>query len=283
MFGKPSSAQARGSAIIFVLLIMLIAMLITTTLTTVVISNLRAATAYNENTHAFYAMESGLERSLYYLQYARDQRTIGAQASLDQISSFGGNLSEASYTLAPIFVDDLDINLQEGESAQWDLYQEDYTTSYRLRPMTNLSQAEITWSEAPGCLALTSQVEVSFSAWTEFEWEDITDPSTLVTRYTVTCPGPGVGDPACDGYALGLDDTHLYKIRVKALNCAIEGLRVTPVDSVGSAISTTNYIQLNATGEYGNSSNTGGVVVPWNASLSPYFDYVLFAEDTISK
>ncbi len=276
--------QQRGSAIIFVLLIMLVAMMITTTLTTVVISNLRTATAYNENATAYYAMESGVERGLYYLQYARDSRTIGAGSSVDEIATFAGSVSGgATYTLAPSFVDDAVINLATGDTAQWDLYQEDYATGYRLKPMTNLSLAEITWSESASCTSLTSQVEVSFSVWTEFEWQDITDPSTLVTHYTVTCPGPGTGNPECDGYSLGFDDTHLYKIRVKALNCPIEDIRVTPIDSLGAQIATTNTIQLSGTGEYGNSARTGSVLVPWNAALSKYFDYVLFSEDAISK
>lgn len=285
MSARITFKQSRGSAIIFVLLIMLVAMLIVTTLTTVVLSNLRAATAYNENAHASYAMESGLERSLYYLQYAREDQTIGAEESLDTIAAFADTFTNnAGYIMTPTFVtDNVVASVDVQETVQRDLYSEDYDSAYRLVPMNDLASAAITWSESASCVALTSQVEISFSAWTEFEWEDITDPSTLVTHYTVTCPGPGTGDPECDGYTIGLDSTHLYKIRVKALNCPIENVTIAPLDSLGAVIDTVDYIELSATGEYGNSARTGSVRLPWNPALSPYFDYVLFAEDTISK
>ena len=82
MCAKSIQRHPRGSTILFVLLIMLVAMVITTTLATVVLSNLRASTAYNEHAHAYYAAESGIERGLYYMQYARDAKTVGATSTL---------------------------------------------------------------------------------------------------------------------------------------------------------------------------------------------------------
>jgi hypothetical protein len=263
---------------------MLVAMVITTTLATVVFSNRRAATAYNHHAHAYYGAESGLERGLYYLQYARDAKTIGAQASADSIAAFTGNFSnQTTYTMGSAFVDGHSISLSTGQAGQWDLFGEDYSAGYALVPMTDLNAVEVTWSESDSCTPLTSQVEVSFSSWTAEEWEDITDPATVVTHYVATCPGPGTGDPECDGYSLGLDNTKLYKVRVKAMNCAIEGVVVTALDSSGQAIADLDYVQLTATGDYGGSTPSVSLVAPWNPTLNSYFEYVIFSEDAITK
>ncbi len=284
MCAKSIQRHPRGSTILFVLLIMLVAMVITTTLATVVLSNLRASTAYNEHAHAYYAAESGIERGLYYMQYARDAKTVGATATLDTILGFTGSFSnQSSYRMDTSFVENHSVNLNTGQSGQWDLYSEDYTAGYALTAMSNLNAVSVTWSESASCTPLTSQIEVSFSSWTAEEWQDITDPATVVTHYLVTCPGSSTTDPECDGYSLGLDSTKLYKVRVKAMNCPIEGLLVTALDASGQPIQDIDYVQLQASGDYGNSVPSVTVTVPWNPTLNSYFEYVIFAEDAITK
>ncbi len=272
--------QPRGSTLVFVLLIMLVAMVITTTVTTVIVNNLQTATAYNQHAHGYYAMESGLERALYYAQYARASKTIAAGTTASTISALTGDLGNgATYTVSASFIENTTaIDLAAGEVVQFDFYTEDSSAGYYLTPLTDLANLAIDWVEASSCSPSISQLEVSFSSWTQFNWEDISDPA-LGTHFTYTCAAPpnGCGDD------LGVDSSHLYKVRVKALNCAIESLTVTPQDSFGTTLTVANTLDIEATGDYGQISRSGGATAPWSPALNRYFEYVLFSEETISK
>ncbi|EKD79656.1 MAG: hypothetical protein ACD_41C00016G0003 [uncultured bacterium] len=272
-----SGKLARGSTLVLVLFIMLVAMVITTTVTTVVLNNLRTTIAFNQHAHGLYAMESGVERVLYYTQYARSNETIGAEKTAADTTGLTGDLdNKASYVTAVTVENAPAIDLAEGETVQWDFYEEDYTAGYRLVPITDLDTIVITWSEASACSSGTSQIEVSFSSWTEFNWEDISDPGTVQTHFTATCG-------ASCSYTLGVDSSHLYKVRVKSLNCDISDVEATPYDTYGAVLDVANTMNISATGEYGEVSRTGGATVPWNPALAKYFEFVLFSEEPVSK
>lgn len=275
--GQLHQSQRTGSTVIFVLFIMLIAMLITTTVTAVVIANLKSAVAYKEHAHAYYAMDSGLERALFYLQYARSERIYGATETLNTIKTFTGTLANASsYRLAPAFNEDYRTNLSQHATAQWDIYQENYVPGYHIEPVTSLDQVSIEWNPSASCGG-TSEVEISYSPWTEFTWEDFTDPSSLTTHYIATCAAY-----ACT-YTIGLDSTYLYKVSVQPLSCDISNVGVQPIDSTGAQLFVPGYIDLIATGTFGTIQRSGQATIPWNAALNPYFEYVIFAEDEVTK
>lgn len=276
--------QPRGSTLVFVLMIMLVAMVITTTVTTVIVNNLQTATAFNQHAHGYYAMESGLERALYYAQFARASKTVAAGTTAGTLSTLTGDLGNgASYSVSASFIEDSTAtDLAIGEAAQFDFYQEDSTSGYRLTPITDLDNISVDWVETSSCAgsSLISQIEVSFSSWTQFDWEDISDYSSAgATHFTYTCPSP----PSSCNTSVGVDSSHLYKVRVKALNCDIESLTVTPEDTFYTTLSVANTLDIEATGDYGQISRSGGATTPWSPALNRYFEYVLFSEDEIRK
>ncbi|MFA6474907.1 MAG: hypothetical protein WCV88_01750 [Patescibacteria group bacterium] len=266
--------KRSGSTIIFVLMVMLIAMVITTTVVTVILNNVRTTTAYNEHARATFAMESGLERGLYYLQYARNAKTIDATTGLATIADFTSTLSNASsYTLTTSFVSDHSYDLAQNEVVQWDV-------SDGSQPIANMANLAITWVESSSCDAGLSHAEVSYSSWTEDTWIDISKPTMPITHYEVPCTGTA---PVCDGYTLEVDSNYLYKVRVKAMTCPITAVLVTPLDSGGLPLTLKNYVQIDSTGTYAKSQSQGSVTAPWNTTLNPYLDFVLFSEQTVTK
>lgn len=272
----------RGSTLVFVLFIMLVAMVITTTVTTVVVNNLRVARSYVQQTGAYYAMDSGLERALYYVQTARANRTLSAVQTAAVTTAFTGTLDNAaSYTIATTVRSAEPLALATGEAAQWDIYEEEATseTSYQLAPLDSLSNIVITWTESANCVPTTSQIEASFSQWTATEWEDISDVDTVRTHWVDTC-GTDCMHP------FGVDDTHLYKVRVKALNCDITNVLVTPYNSdipTPSVLTVANLVDVSSQGTVGEATRQGNALAPWNPALTSYYDYVLFSEETVEK
>lgn len=272
-----SAKLSRGSTLVMVLFIMLVAMVITTTVTTVVLNNLRTTTTFNQQTHAFYAMESGVERALYYIQYARASKTVGAAASATTTSTFSDTLANGgSYTVSTTVESAESANLAAGQAVQWDFYAESYTSGYRLVPLIDLENIIITWSESSSCSAGGSQIEASFSSWTENNWEDISDVNTIQTHFTDMCGGD------CT-YELGVDSTHLYKVRVRALNCDITDVMAIPIDIYSAEIAVNNTMSITGLGSYGQVNRLGGAIVPWNPTLTPYYEFVLFSEAPVEK
>lgn len=276
--------KRAGSTIIYVLFIMLIVMILATTVTGIMLRNIKITKGYSQSARSYYASESGIERGLYYLQWARNEKIVGAQAATATINNFSETFSfNAEYDLNATVTDDaLTTDLVQYESQQWDMFAENYTTGYHLTPLPDLDNIAISWNESSSCTASTSQVEVSFSSWTQFEWEDISDPDTIQTRYIVPCQ-VATDDFDCDGYALGVDNLHLYRVRIKALNCDIEDVTVTALNSVPAAIPTYNLVQLTSTGQFIDTQRVMNAQTLWHPPLQHYFDFVLFAEDQITK
>lgn len=276
--------KRAGSTIIYVLFIMLIVMILATTVTGIMLRNIKITKGYSQSARSYYASESAIERGLYYLQWARNEKTVGAQAATATIDDFADTFSfNAQYDLNATVADDaFTTDLAQYEGQQWDIFSENYTTGYHLTPLPDLDNIAINWNESSSCTASTSQVEVSFSSWTQFEWEDISDPNTVLTRYIVTCPGSGSGYD-CGGYQLGVDSLHLYRVRLKALNCDIKDATVTALNATGGAIPTYNLVQLTSTGQFIDTQRVTNAQTLWHPPLQHYFDFVLFAEDQITK
>lgn len=275
-----------GSTIIYVLFIMLIAMILTSTLTSIMLRSIKVTSGYSESAQSYYAAESGIERGLYYVQWARDRKTVGVQSAVGTISDYGDTLSfGARYDVAATVTDDNfqpDLALEQNQ--QWDIFGEDYVSGYHLIPLPDLDNIAIDWNEPSACDTGTSQIEVSFSSWTQFQWEDISDPDTVQTRFVELCPGTKDASPYdCTGSLLGVDDSHLYRVRLKPVQCDLEDVTVTALDATGAAIPTYNVITITSTATYLNSQRTLKANTLWHPPLQHYFDFVLFSEDQITK
>jgi hypothetical protein len=249
----------------------------------------RVTVGMSQATRAAYGAESGNERALYYLEYARSVQTVGVEAAVDAIS----NLTEtfdtgASYKIVAAASDDnYAVNLSKNVTQQWDMYGESYPAGYTqpptLVPLSDLDNIAISWNESSSC-SLGNSVEIAFSSWTQYAWEDISDPDTIQTRYIVQCPHTDATSTYDCNYWLGVDDTHLYKVRVKPLDCALEDVTVSGLDSTNAVITSNNLVTISSTGGFGGSTQIVQTVETlWSRRLHRYFDFVIFSQDEITK
>lgn len=288
MNAKSLRHSQTGSTILYVLFILFVITLLATTVTTIMLRNNRVTTGLSQSLRASYAASSGAEHALYYTQYARTAKTVGAQGTVDAISAFTSTFdNDASYSIVATVTDDAyTADIAQNTSQQWDIFGENYDNGYVLAPLDDLDYITISWNEnSTSCSAVAgaSRVEVSFSSWTQFTWEDISDPDVIQTRYIYTCPGSGGGFD-CTGPSLGVDSTHLYKVRVKPLDCDVEDVTVSAFDSTSTAIDTKNLMNITSTGEFNFSTRaTVDVTALWDARLKHYFDFVIFSENKIIK
>lgn len=286
---KRFTSNQSGSTILYVLFILLVITLMATTITTIMLRSNRITLSLSHALQALYAAESGSERALNYLQYAREAKTVGVESAVSNLASFVNAFDTgASYSVVASVTDDNYAPLvTQNSSQQWDIFGESYpngtTQPPVLTPLTDLSDISVAWDENSLCTA-GNYVEISFSSWTQYEWESLADPAILPTRYVVQCPHTDPSSPYDCNYQFGVDDTHLYKVRVKPLDCDLDQVVVSALDSVPAVIETQNLITVESTGEFSNSTRIlNSVTTLWDPRLQHYFDFVVFSEQEITK
>lgn len=289
MNDKRFVANQSGSTILYVLFILFIITLLATTITTIMLRSNRTTLGLSHALHARYAAESGTERALYYLQYARTVKTVGVESAVVNLATLIDTFDTgASYSVVADVTDDTYApEIKQNSSQQWDIFGESYPNGANqppvLTPLADLSNISVAWNENSLC-AVGNYVEISFSSWTQYEWESLADPATLPTRYILQCPSTDPSSPFDCNYQFGVDDTHLYKVRVKPLDCVLDQVMVTALDSVPAAIETQNLVTIDSTGEYSNSTRIlNSVTTLWDPRLQQYFDFVVFSEQEITK
>lgn len=290
MNANRTSPKPRGSTIIYVLFVLFVMTLLAMTVATIMLRSNRTVAGQSHGIQGRFAAESGLERSLYYLQYARVAKTVGVESAITTITTFTGAFdTQATYSMTATAADDnYSVDIAQSNSQQWDIFGESYPNGSNqppvLTPLTDLDNVSISWDEGSTCTASSSYVEISFSSWTQYEWEDISDPSTTQTRYALYCPSSDPSNPADCNYLLPVDDTHLYKVRVKPIDCDIENVTVQAIDSTTAVIDTANLVTLSSTGEFGDGTRImSSTNTLWDPKLQHYFDFVVFSEEQITK
>ncbi|EKD76743.1 MAG: hypothetical protein ACD_43C00006G0001, partial [uncultured bacterium] len=277
--------------ILYVLFILFVITLLATTITTIMLRNNRVSQNLSNARRAAYAAESGTERALYYLQYARSAKTVGVESAALSMSDFASTFATTEdYDVTATATDDnYAVDIAENASQQWDVFGEEYAggdfhNSPTLAPLTNLKNIHISWNESTGCAA-GNNVEIAFSSWTALTWEDISSPSSVQTRFILSCPHDASPSSTYDcDKLLGVDDTHLYKVWVKPLDCTIEDANMVAEDTSGTAIETHNLVTVTSIGEYAGSTRMqNSTTILWDPRLQRYFDFVVFSEQEIVK
>ena len=280
--------RERGSVLIIALVVLAIMAFIVGIVVFIINNSVRSNRSYSNAIRSIYALEGGEEYGLYLLYSSRLARTQGAEetaAAIDGLTDTFTN--EASYTLQaaaqqePIALSSLD----EDETAQLDLFAEEYTSGYRLAPLTGSDPMHlvVSWDEdSTLCTSGDSRVELSFTKWSPLQWQDFLALTDYQNTWVIQCPLSG-GSHDCS-YTHQLDPNHLYRVRLKAVQCPLDSVTIaTENATTGASVYPLNTVAITGTGEFSTNQESGVVTAPWSAPIIDYFDYVLFSEQDIIK
>lgn len=279
----------RGSVLVISLFILLALAFFAGMLTLLVLNTIRSTTNYSLAQRSSYAAESGLEQGLFYLHQARVSKNVGVEETVAKIGALSiteadpNNFSsDAEYFVeATSGINTVQTTLADGESVTLDFFDEDYSAGYSVIPIANLSTIFVGWNESPSCSTPgSSKIEVSFSSWLPSYWQDLSDPA-FQTKYAVTCP-PGTIFQ-CEYNGLGVDDLHIYSVKIKALECDLDNVEISAYDLASMRLPTHNEVMISSTGELGSTKKTINAKSLWRTPLNDYFDYVLFSDEDLVK
>lgn len=254
------------------------------TMTLIVLNSIKSSTSYSHALNSYYAAESGLEKSMYYLESARRSKKYGAAEVGNTISSLTDTLdNNASYQVTADTVSSvIETSISENKVVQLDLFTEEYSPSLKLAALDSSNPITMNFNWNESCVAGSSKIEVSFAGWSPLAWKDFTNPDDFQNKYVIECPGPGAGYD-CEYNALALNPGFLYKMRVKALECDVTDIIINPKDISGTTVETNNVINIQSTGKFASTEQTMQAKAFWRVPIVDFFDYVLFSQQVIGK
>lgn len=280
----------QGSVIVISLFVLLTLSFLAAVLTMLIFNTIRSTTSYSLSKRSFYAAESGVEEGMYFLQVARVSKEVGVEETVAHINALSTSeadpvtdfSNDAEYTVAAVADNQFVVtDLPARESVTLDFFDEDYSSGYSVIPINGLSTIFVGWNEDISCATPgSSRIEVSFSSWLPSYWQDLDNPD-FQTRYVVTCPGGS--SLQCEYNGLGVDDVHIYSVRVKSLDCDLTNVSIAGYDSTSNLLTNHNEVTITGTGILSNSQQTASTTSLWRTPLNNYFDYVLFSDEDLVK
>lgn len=260
----------QGSIVIYATFLMIILCSIVTLLAYLILVSIRATSNSKQSIIAFYAAESGLEKSLFSIKTNRDNQS---QTLASTITSMNGSTALAYSSRDVILADyssttELDFSLLKGQSKQIDVFNPDSGLSI----LTASDTANLSWT-ASSCTGASNPAEFGikeFSGLGGAAWGDIFDTDYLVSL------------PAASPFTQALLPNYNYQIKIKALECDLSDVHFS-ITSGSTPIALPNYITIRSTATNGKASIKLQADTIWKLPLSGLGEYVLFSEDTITK
>ena len=265
-----------GASLLLGILIMTGIIAIGLAMAGIIITELKLSKNIDEATIAYYAAETGVERSLYRVKTGRyDNDDLGDV--MDHIQDYADTFStnEASWGTneSNSVESSIKINLQQDQSTQVDLYNPDSGAAI------GAESVYITWSEKDSSCNGASWVEASFINWTTGAvWESSSEVNKRMLSYgsmgTVNYPA---ADKPC-------------RLRVRALYCDIESLEIRayydndPNVGVDDPIEIPSRVFIKSVGSFGNKTEQAITAsMPWKLPLIGVADFAIFSGSDITK
>ncbi|OGY79663.1 MAG: hypothetical protein A3B74_02730 [Candidatus Kerfeldbacteria bacterium RIFCSPHIGHO2_02_FULL_42_14] len=284
-FWQKKFFQERGSIALLSLLIMAAMAAIAVSIAFLTLGEIRSSRDSQSSLAAFYAAESGLERSLDLTTEGRIQKQTVVATLTSITNPLGGSISEtltqndARYRISSAnntTATEVQFHLGQQKSQQIDLYNPDAPTT-----PANLRSLKLTWED--DC-AGNSWVEVTATEWADI-WSDITESTAPTQKYFYACAGGN-----CAATSNILNTTKSYQVRVKNssvdLTCNISNMTVRAYaasDAGGDPVVLPGSITLKSEGTHRRTRQILSATLPWQAPVSGLLDFVLFSEQGIVK
>lgn len=305
------SALPRGQTLLLSLLILAGVSAAGVGFATLIINQIKSAENIDNAITAFYAAQSGLERSLHTVK-------LGRQDNIELDNPSGDGVIQNIEALGTIELEEIDARveiveavseeesrkffLEKDESAQIDLYDPDAP----FGGSSDITHLWISWDNNPcsptddnnPCYGEGSEwVEISWTGWKAdgSSYENVAkvlySSDDLVFNPLYFCP-EGTGDNPCRLLALDPtpgdpSDIFYYQVRVKALHDKVEDLEVKAINQISQNqyefVSIPARVYVKTIGKYGRTQQALSASLPWRIPASGLLDYVVFTEKTLTK
>ena len=267
---KDKKGRQQGSIVIYAVLVMLILTAIVTLMAFMVFVSIRSATNSKNAAIAFYAAETGLEKSLYTIDKNRDSSLLST--TLSAINSAGVvtlSYARGTYTLAANNTETttLTFDLAKGQSQQIDLFDPDDGSS--LFP-ENTPTVNLSWTNDLLCAG--SPIEFGLKEFNSSDWSAIFDQ-----EYLVILP------PTSPYNTYALEQNFNYQVKIKALQCDLTDVNFSVVNDDSTLEPFPNLLVIRSVGAKGKSSIKLEARWVWKPPLSGLGEFVLFSEEQITK
>ncbi|MBU0732344.1 pilus assembly PilX N-terminal domain-containing protein [Patescibacteria group bacterium] len=263
----------QGSIIVITVIIMFVISAIAISLIFGVINSIRSLTVVLDSTKAYYAAETGLERSLYEINQERLAKGLMSDA-LATSRALNENLdNNSSYEIRSVIAteDNAFFDLEKLEVAEVDYFDPDNPTQSIITDPA--SQVDISWDDGGDC-ASSAEVEISVGQWQEGQWAE--SPDQIFKFISTTSPA-----------SYGLLTNWVYRVRARPLNCGVKNLEIqayvndaTPDPPI---IPIYGQIGITSLGQAGKSQAALQARTTWNAPVYSLYDFALFSECDIIK
>ena len=259
-----SEKNEKGSVIVMAVVIMIVIAAIAFSLIILVINSTRALTVGMNATKAYYAAETGIEKSLYDINEERVAKGLLSTA-VSSVSSEAAILSNDSEFHIEEITDNEDsvtFNLGQLDVGEVNYVDPNNSTTSIIGAQ---STSEISWDDS-GLV----DMEISISQSSEGQWSDTSD--NIFKFVTNSSP-----------YGYTLNTAWIYRIRVRPLNGDVEDVTISAWEPGPLAIPIYGEIAITSMGSSGKSQSALQARTTWNAPIYSIYDFALFSQCDIIK
>lgn len=272
-----------GSVILYALLVMALITAIGIGISIVMIRELKLTQNIHYASLAYYASESGIEKGLYKIRVARDNKELSDTLSAiknykpgtDPNANNFGNSATYDDNKTQNITQEFTYNLEQDQTIQVDLYDPDTGGSLGAQSVTFSWENEATW------------IEVSYIKWSGNI--PVSLDKLSVDRRLFSGSMSGTADSL-----LALDSTYSYRIRVRAYFSDAKNLKIIAYNcpnpyEEGSGCDANHIVNIrtrivvNSVGKKDDFSQSLTATVPWKVPIFGLYDYAVFSEGEVKK
>jgi hypothetical protein len=283
---KKQLHNQEGVVLVMSLMILLVMVTSVVALSQVIIGEIKMTRNADNSIIAFYAAESGIEKTMYFLKYAKEEDDF----------TFFNRLGEAPYSSGVIDNERGFIIQQASSSAPY--YETYYVTTSTparvdiVQPGENIPAASVGLPQSyklewriDDCLEddhASDKLEISYTSL----YKDGGDNLQANTHQVLAVCGCGPGSDSCIDYTSNnLDDNKAYYFSFRPLNDMVTYLKFTPYtlnDLLGEPYLPSE-LDIAVDGYYRQSLHNISVRLPAFSPVTDVLMYVIFSESDLEK
>ena len=310
----------QGSVLLVALIILGVIAISAIALSLLLLHEIRSSRYSDNGMVSYYVAESGIERSLWRLSYAKDNSLPNAFVSIDQLTKQCGaedasldgkcigngrcygttNPCTSDPVCAPGFCvlgdrerlyDFTSAAIKATTTIAYSVLQNSPVFMDIFDPLqegspivTGISQINVNWYLS-SCSGVDGSAKLEIT-YTPIEGVTGTLTPGVQTTQVAVCgcaTATGSGEYACTPVPVSISQTKFYRITYRSLDVPVKRIELTASDSLGAAVAIPSPVTVVVTGSYRESQSRVTANAQWKDALSGAFSYVVFSEESLIK